>query len=89
MKLIIDIPKQALNVLKNEGVDWLGTEHILDAVSKGIPYEGNTAHWVEEPGNIPHCSVCGTYSDDADREDGGFYCTHCGSLMVDTQDKDQ
>ena len=39
MTLIIDIPEMALNVLKNDGVDWLGAEHILDAVSKGIPYE--------------------------------------------------
>ena len=39
MKIVIDITEKALDVLKNEGVDWLGAEHILDAVSKGIPYE--------------------------------------------------
>ena len=43
--------------------------------------EKQIGHWVEEPGNIPRCSICGTYSDDADREDGGYYCTHCGARM--------
>jgi hypothetical protein len=42
MKIVIDIPEKALDVLKNDGVDWLGAEHILDAVSKGIPYEEKT-----------------------------------------------
>lgn len=37
MKLIIDIPEEAYNLLKTSGVDWLGAEHILDAVSKGTP----------------------------------------------------
>lgn len=37
MKLIIDIPEETYNLLKTSGVDWLGAEHILDAVSKGTP----------------------------------------------------
>lgn len=66
------------------------TEQVIRAMkATGRLDERPKGHWIEEPGNIPHCSVCGTYSDDADREDGGFYCTHCGSLMVDTQDEDQ
>lgn len=47
-----------------------------------VPYREKTGHWIEEPGNVPHCSVCGTYSDDADRVDGGYYCTHCGAKMT-------
>lgn len=37
MKLVIDIPEEAYELLKNEGVDWLGAEHILDAVANGTP----------------------------------------------------
>lgn len=33
MKFIIDIPEEAYKLLKNEGVDWLGAEHILNAVA--------------------------------------------------------
>lgn len=38
MKIVIDIPEDAYKVLRSdEGVDWLGAEHILHAVSNGIP----------------------------------------------------
>lgn len=37
IELVIKIPKEAYNLLKTSGVDWLGAEHILDAVSNGIP----------------------------------------------------
>ena len=37
MKIVIDIPEEAYNLLQNEGVDWLGAEHILDAVANGMP----------------------------------------------------
>ena len=39
MELIIDIPKNAYDLLQGEGVDWLGAEHIIDAVAKGKPVE--------------------------------------------------
>ena len=35
--------------------------------------------WLEEPGHIPHCSVCGEYSDDADRS--AKWCPFCGAKM--------
>ena len=35
VELVIKIPKEAYQLLKNEGVDWLGAEHILNAVSNG------------------------------------------------------
>ena len=44
-----------------------------------------TGHWIEETSKLPRCSECGTYSDDADREGGGFYCTHCGAKMIEVQ----
>ena len=37
MELIIKIPKGAYKLLKNEGIDWLGAEHILNAVANGTP----------------------------------------------------
>lgn len=36
MKIVIDIPEDAYKLLQSdEGVDWLGAEHILQAVSNG------------------------------------------------------
>lgn len=37
IELVIKIPEEAHKLLKNEGVDWLGAEHILNAVANGIP----------------------------------------------------
>ena len=37
MQIVIDIPKEAYELLQTDGVDWLGAEHILDAVAKGRP----------------------------------------------------
>lgn len=37
IELVINIPEGAYQLLKNEGVDWLGAEHILNAVANGIP----------------------------------------------------
>lgn len=37
MKIVIDIPEKAYELLNNCGVDWLGAEHILDRVAKGTP----------------------------------------------------
>ena len=60
MKIVIDIPEQALDVLKNEGVDWLDAEHILDAVSKGIPYEEkHQGKWIPVNERLPE--VYGEY----------------------------
>ena len=35
IELVVKIPKEAYKLLKNEGVDWLGAEHILNAAAKG------------------------------------------------------
>lgn len=76
MKLIIDIPKYIYDVCLGH------SDTVYHYIANGIPYEERPhGKWIEEPGKIPHCSICGTYSDDADREDGGFYCTHCGAEM--------
>ena len=37
MQIVIEIPKEAYKLLQREGVDWLGAEHILDAVANGTP----------------------------------------------------
>lgn len=31
------MPEEAYKLLKNKGVDWLGAEHILNAVANGKP----------------------------------------------------
>lgn len=36
IELVISLPEEAYKLLKNEGVDWLGAEHILNAVANGI-----------------------------------------------------
>ena len=48
VKLIIEIPKMALEVLNTTGVDWLGAEHILSAVSHGVPLDDIKAEIAEE-----------------------------------------
>ena len=35
MQVVVDIPEGAYNLLKTSGVDWLGAEHILNAVANG------------------------------------------------------
>ena len=35
MEIVIEIPEEAYNLLKGDGVDWLGAEHILSCVEKG------------------------------------------------------
>ena len=88
MKLIIDIPKETYDIYKEYAHD-IDINTTVGAIANGIPYEERPkGEWIEEPGKIPHCSICGTYSDDADREDGGFYCTHCGADMRGEQDND-
>lgn len=38
MRIVIDIPEQAYNQLKEVGgVDWLDAENILDCVANGTP----------------------------------------------------
>ena len=37
IELVIKIPDEAYNLLKTSGVDWLGAEHILNAVANGTP----------------------------------------------------
>lgn len=37
MQIVIDITEEAYNILQNDGVDWLGAEHILDRVANGTP----------------------------------------------------
>lgn len=39
IELVIKIPEEAYKLLKNEGVDWLGAEHILNAVANGTPLD--------------------------------------------------
>lgn len=37
IELVVKIPEEAYELLKNKGVDWLGAEHILNAVANGTP----------------------------------------------------
>lgn len=47
MKIVIDIPEEAYELLNNEGVDWLGAEHILNAVANGIPLPKNHGRLID------------------------------------------
>ena len=46
VKLIIEIPKEALELLNTTGVDWLDAEHILSAVANGIPLDEVKAEFI-------------------------------------------
>lgn len=46
MKLIINIPQEAFELLNTTGVDWLGAEHILSAVANGVPLDNIKAEFV-------------------------------------------
>lgn len=37
MQIVVEMPEESYKLLKNEGVDWLGAEHILNAVANGKP----------------------------------------------------
>lgn len=37
IELVVKMPEEAYKLLKNKGVDWLGAEHILNAVANGTP----------------------------------------------------
>lgn len=39
IELVIKMPEEAYNLLKTSGVDWLGAEHILNAVANGTPLD--------------------------------------------------
>ena len=39
MKLLVEIPEGAYELLQTDGVDWLGAEHILNAVANGKPLD--------------------------------------------------
>ena len=37
IELVIKLPEEAYKLLQTDGVDWLGAEHILNAVANGTP----------------------------------------------------
>lgn len=53
MQIVIDIPEEAYKLLKNEGVDWLGAEHILNAVANGTPLPKGHGD-LKETGNLQY-----------------------------------
>lgn len=48
VELVVKIPKEAYELLKNDGVDWLGAEHILNAVANGTPLPRGHQRLIEE-----------------------------------------
>ena len=48
MQIVIDIPKEAYELLQNDGVDWLGAEHILNAVADGTPLPKGHGRLIDE-----------------------------------------
>ena len=83
MKLIIDIPEAAYNLLNSdEQIDWLDAETILETVARGTPYEERpTGEWKNCDGEV-YCSNCGVEC--AYDETGyilGRFCCNCGARM--------
>lgn len=39
MQIVVNIPEEAYKLLQTDGVDWLGAEHILNAVANGKPLD--------------------------------------------------
>lgn len=48
IELVIKISEEAYKLLKNEGVDWLGAEHILNAVANGTPLPKGHGRLIDE-----------------------------------------
>ena len=64
-------------------------ESIIEAIKRvpSVEPERKLGKWIWEDGNIPYCSICKKYSDDADMQDihGEVkFCSHCGAKMKDT-----
>lgn len=61
MKIIIDIPEEAYKVLQSdEGVDWLGAEHILQAVANGTPLPKGHGRLIDADEYKEHLYACET-----------------------------
>lgn len=61
MKLVIDIPEEAYKLLQTDGVDWLGAEHILNAVANGTPLPKHHGRLIDAEEACPNhieCVVC-------------------------------
>ena len=57
MKLIIDIPEEAYDLLRKDGVDWLGAEHILNSVANGHVLPANSTNGDMIKAIFPNCVV--------------------------------
>lgn len=60
---------------------------IIKEVPAADVQEVQHGRWIEEPGLIPRCSICGEYSQDADT--GAWYCPNCGAKMDEVEECQQ
>lgn len=89
MKIVIDIPEEAYKLLNNEGVDWLGAEHILNAVANGTPLPKEEQVELEADGyadgelvyDFGKCPNCGWEFEEGDKDWEEPYCCHCGQKL--------
>ena len=58
MQIVIEIPKGAYELLQTDGVDWLGAEHILDAVAKGTQLPEHHGRLIDAKVACPNHTEC-------------------------------
>ena len=58
IEVVAKIPEEAYKLLKNKGVDWLGAEHILNAVANGTPLPKGHGRIIDET-KINKCEQVG------------------------------
>lgn len=60
IEIVIKIPEAAYKILKSDkGIDWLGAEHILNAVANGTPLpKGQSILAIDTPKTCGDCPLC-------------------------------
>lgn len=89
MKLIIDIPNEGYDWIKNGFPDNEDKEFLIEAVKNSTPYEERPqGHWVRDinPYNEAYqlkCSVCGKWGGLTERgyNHESNFCSNCGAQM--------
>ena len=82
MKLIIDIPDEYLEQIKNNTEGSTAESEAVNAIRDGILYEERPqGKWENDDFTVGYtCSVCGSYRVSA-RVDNFKFCPDCGAKM--------
>lgn len=77
MEYITSYAKVCEDIVDNRLDTWINEVQAVES-------EREKGEWIWEDGNIPYCSICKKYSEDADMQEiygEVSYCSHCGSKM--------